>query len=398
MAKTVTAKPMPGYTWLGTQADDVINVFANPRAGLKWTDALAGNDTMNGSIYADGLYGNLGNDKLYGNAGNDILAGGAGNDLLDGGSGTDTAYYALDTKAVTVDLMITGAQNTGGSGFDTLISIENLTGSYYNDTLKGDNNANFIQTVAGNDIVDARGGDDLVWDSNGNDTIALGDGNDRLSWAGGSDKIDGGAGTDTMDFSNWYQELKVDLAVSTAQVVSSTGTINTTETITNVENLIGGNYNNVLLGNDSDNSFVCSENATIFTGMQTPNAFTNDTLDGRGGNDTLNGGGGNDTLTGGLGADTFVFNNLSFGQNDTITDFNAAEGDKISLHAMTWGQAFACTYSDSSTFSGVKGEFHVIGTDPAHQTVEIDVTGDGVADNVITVSSLTMLTQSDFLL
>ena len=39
----------------------------------------------------------------------------------------------------------------------------------------------------------------------------------------------------------------------------------------------------------------------------------------------LYGGSGNDTLTGGAGADTFY---ATFGQ-DTITDFNAAEGDTV---------------------------------------------------------------------
>ena len=54
-----------------------------------------------------------------------------------------------------------------------------------------------------------------------------------------------------------------------------------------------------------------------------------DDLRGGEGNDILFGGKGTDTLTGGSGSDVFQFT-LSSG-NDTITDFNISEGDKIQL-------------------------------------------------------------------
>lgn len=57
----------------------------------------------------------------------------------------------------------------------------------------------------------------------------------------------------------------------------------------------------------------------------------NDVLSGGNGNDLLFGQGGDDMLSGGAGADTFVFSMRTDNGNDTITDFNAAEGDRIML-------------------------------------------------------------------
>jgi Ca2+-binding RTX toxin-like protein len=54
-----------------------------------------------------------------------------------------------------------------------------------------------------------------------------------------------------------------------------------------------------------------------------------DNLNGTSGNDILVGGPGDDILTGGAGADTFVLQQS--GGADTITDFNAAEGDALKV-------------------------------------------------------------------
>ena len=83
-------------------------------------DRLGFNDTLTGDANAN---------VLIGGAGNDTLDGGAGNDTLDGGAGTDTASLRSAAAAVTVSLAVAGAQDTGGAGIDTLIGIENLTGS-----------------------------------------------------------------------------------------------------------------------------------------------------------------------------------------------------------------------------------------------------------------------------
>lgn len=116
-----------------------------------------GNDTY---VSIENAIGSSYNDSLLGNNGANILEGSGGNDTVNGGNGSDTASYASASAGVTVDLGIVGAQNTGGAGFDTLISIENLTGSSFNDRLIGNSGVNTIQGGNGLDVVTLGGGDD----------------------------------------------------------------------------------------------------------------------------------------------------------------------------------------------------------------------------------------------
>lgn len=155
--------------------------LANAPIGIIKTGTI-GIDVLNGTMYDDTLSGLAGNDTLLGGLGNDTLNGGKGNDTLNGGGGIDTASYANATSAVQADLGITGVQNTGTEGRDQLISIENLTGSAFNDILSGNGVANVLS-----------GG-------NGNDTLSGKGGNDILAGGAGNDTLNGGAGTDTFLF------------------------------------------------------------------------------------------------------------------------------------------------------------------------------------------------------
>jgi Ca2+-binding RTX toxin-like protein len=77
----------------------------------------------------------------------------------------DTASYSDATAAVKVDLSVAKAQNTGGSGSDTLTAIENLIGSAYNDTLTGNAGANRLNGGAGSDtLTGGAGADTFVFD------------------------------------------------------------------------------------------------------------------------------------------------------------------------------------------------------------------------------------------
>ncbi|QBF25767.1 retention module-containing protein [Pseudomonas tructae] len=185
-----------GSTLTGTGGDDTLL-------------AGAGNDTLNAGAGNDVLIGGDGNDFLYGGDGNDLLIGGAGNDLLDGGAGIDTASYASATGAVTVNLSTVGGQNTGGAGTDTLVAIENLIGSDYNDTLTGNNNANVLTGGLGNDTLNGAGGDDVLIGGPGNNTLTGGTGSDTFLYQQGNtghDVVtDFTPGTDRLDLSQLLQ-------------------------------------------------------------------------------------------------------------------------------------------------------------------------------------------------
>ena len=76
---------------------------------------------------------------------------------------------------MTVSLSILDtAQNTVGAGSDTLTSIENLTGSAFNDTLTGDDD-NVINGRAGNDTLNGGAGNDTLDGGTGTDTVSYAD-------------------------------------------------------------------------------------------------------------------------------------------------------------------------------------------------------------------------------
>ncbi|MDV3456863.1 M10 family metallopeptidase C-terminal domain-containing protein [Sphingomonas sp. HF-S4] len=129
-----------------------------------------GNDVVRGTGFVDTLVGNAGNDVLDGWLGNDTLSGGLGDDTLNGGEGLDTATYVNSTAGVNVDLRIAGAQDTGGEGVDTLISIEYLTGSNFGDTLRGNDAFNLL---IDNAVSGAAGQTDSLFGYGGNDSILV---------------------------------------------------------------------------------------------------------------------------------------------------------------------------------------------------------------------------------
>src|SRR5687768_4789232 len=104
-------------------------------AGPDRLPGTAGDDEIHGLGGNDVVRALEGADLLYGDSGDDFLVGGLGDDLIDGGAGGfDRAGYGNTIGGVTVDLRLQGvAQNTGSQGYDTLVGIEFLSGSNFND-------------------------------------------------------------------------------------------------------------------------------------------------------------------------------------------------------------------------------------------------------------------------
>ena len=64
----------------------------------------------------------------------DYIKGGPGNDTVTGGGGYDIASYLEAPSGVSVDLSVTGPQDTHADGFDTISGVESLTGSQQDDS------------------------------------------------------------------------------------------------------------------------------------------------------------------------------------------------------------------------------------------------------------------------
>jgi Ca2+-binding RTX toxin-like protein len=137
-----------------------------------------GNETITGRDGSDHLFGEAGNDTLLGGAADDFLIGGIGADTLGGGVGNDTADYAASAAGVTVNLQA-GTGAGGDAQGDALVSIENVTGSAFNDVIIGKANA-------WDNVFDGGAGDDTLTGGLGNDTFVyrLAQGSDTIPRTG----------------------------------------------------------------------------------------------------------------------------------------------------------------------------------------------------------------------
>ena len=258
-------------------------------------------DVLDGGAGDDVLSGGEGDDRLLGGAGDDVLEGGHGADILDGGVHSpalgegeewtgirgDTARYATSEAGVTIDLASSGPQSNGDAAGDTLIDIENVTGSMHDDTLSGNEDDNVLNALDGNNTVYGRGGDDVLIAGGGDDLLDGGTGEDALEGGAGNDVLRGGADMDILRGADGEDRLYGDDGDDT--LLGGIGN----------DRLEGGAGNDKLYGEEGD-----------------------DTLTGGAGSDLLDGGTGNDSLVGGEGVDTYSFTE-GFGR-DVITDSEGA--------------------------------------------------------------------------
>ncbi|AKS46335.1 Hemolysin-type calcium-binding repeat-containing protein [Octadecabacter temperatus] len=252
------------------------------------------------------------NDVFTGNSGNNVFTGGEGNDTLDGGVGNDTASYETAGSGVTVDLSIQGSQqSTGGAGDDTLINIERLIGSQYDDILFGNGSDNAIDGGDGDDIIlvsssttsfpvpgtnqfDGGAGNDII----GFSLTGVGQGN-----LGSNHEMSGGSGVDTFVFETYSSDYDVDLEGESFYTVSGTYIADLFE----FENISAGGGEDVLRGDNAVNDIDGNEG--------------DDTIEGRGGSDVLDGGG-NSAV-----GDTLSYSTSSSGVSVNMTTGAASGGD-----------------------------------------------------------------------
>lgn len=156
----------------------------------------AGNDTLtSGNGNNNSIDGESDDDTMTGGTGTDSIDLDTGNDTGNGAGGTDSASYLNHNAGVTVDLRVTGQQDTVGAGLDTLSNFEDLVGSNADDTLIGTDGQNTLVggqlgNDAGADTLIGNGGPDLLNGAPGNDKLVGGQGNDSLIGAeGGGDTV-----------------------------------------------------------------------------------------------------------------------------------------------------------------------------------------------------------------
>ncbi|MGV0027163.1 calcium-binding protein [Phormidesmis priestleyi] len=139
-------------------------------------------------------------------------------------------------------------------------------------------------------------GNDSLEGGSGNDALNGDAGNDLLTGDAGNDAIDGDSGNDTVLYQTSLTGVVVNLNSISYSSEASPGLLpftiaantaldgfGTTDTLLNIENMIGSGFADILIGSDT---------ANVIQGLA-----GNDFLVGNAGNDRLDGGGGNDTIS-----------------------------------------------------------------------------------------------------
>jgi beta-glucanase (GH16 family) len=208
----------------------------------------------------------------------------------------------------------TGGGSTGGGGGSTgggSTAPKNLVASDAGEMLQGG---------SGDDVLLGGAGKDVLRGAEGADSMSGGDSFDDMHGNQGADTLSGGAGED------W--------------VVGGRDS----------DRLSGDAGGDLIYGNLGADWLDGGDGADTIRGGQ-----DDDVLVGGAGDDWLSGDRGSDTLTGGAGAD--IFNSWGEAGLDRVTDFNAAEGDRVRLEA---GATYEVTQSGADTVITVTGGAQVV--------------------------------------
>lgn len=321
--------------------------------------------------------------------------------------GTDTFSVADFTSGCTIDLhagaysslAYTGLSLTSNIGIAFNCVIENATGGAGADIIYGTDGTNALAGGGGADQLFGNGGADALTGGAGNDALAGGAGNDTLSGGDGDDTLDGGAGDDVLTggdgsdsatYAASTAAVRVSLAITGAQATLGGGN----DTLSGIENLIGGSGADLLVGDAGANRLDGGNGADQITGGE--------------GADTLIGGGGRDILRGDAGADVFLFatvkdlSGTALSTADVILDFSHDAGDRIDLSALDANRKTAATneaftWLGTAAFGKHAGELHYA-VSGGVALLSGDTDGNGTADFAIRLDGVTTLVAADFVL
>ncbi|MEO9781512.1 MAG: M10 family metallopeptidase C-terminal domain-containing protein [Sedimentitalea sp.] len=302
----VTVEEINGDTFVTYGGDDA--VILNDVSLETWQYA-AGQQTL-GSSSGETINGTDGVDVIQAGAGNDTVNAAAGDDVVVGGDGDDRLEFS-DGDNIAL----------GGAGEDRIIGNGYAANLFYggadDDTLYGAELGDTLHGGSGDDVLFGREGDDMLYGGAGDDDFYGGD---------GIDFFDGGDGFDRLELQNEYPTsyspgLIVDMAKGYFGWKDNSYGI---ERFENIEYVVGGNGDDLMLGNDQDNR-----------------------LDGVSGDDISYGGAGNDTLTDGYG------NNEFYGEAGDDYIYSSSTGDD--LYDGGDGDDILVTRGGQDTFLGGAG-------------------------------------------
>ncbi|UAB79359.1 hypothetical protein INR77_06690 [Erythrobacter sp. SCSIO 43205] len=386
IAGTISDGGFAGFEIIGTGLDDTINLSGGPSEpavtieGSAPIFGLGGNDDITGSLSDDIIFGGAGNDILRSSSGLDQLHGGVGDDryfinhagqtlIENAGEGFETVIASVDVEiGDNIERLELQGNARIGIGGNTANEIFGTSG---NNELYGRGGNDVLHAGFGDDLLDGGAGDDLLIGLGGNNTLRGGDGNDVLRGNSGNDVIDGGSGVDTVDFSDGPFGVTVDLSITTAQNLGGAGT----DTLTNIENVIGTLADDTITGSDGAN--------VIF---------------GNGGFDTIDGGSNVDiaVFTGTLSQYTIVqFVDRTFGLEGpgglaqlSNIEFIRFDDQLFRLRpgigqSVNFNSADPATYQDA--MSAIRDfDGNALGGDGAWLRIgEADVNGDGDIDQIL---------------
>jgi Ca2+-binding RTX toxin-like protein len=269
-------------------------------------DVTLADCTITGTDYGEYLNGTEGDDVICGLGGNDTMVSSPGDDTYIGGEGIDGIVFAYTNvpNGVKADLR-TGIAT--GHGTDTLDGVENLFGTPYRDTLRGDSQtySNPDSAITGNLLVGNGRGDVIGGRGGGYDVLDGGPGNDTLIPGPGDDFAAGDNGIDTISFKLSTGPVTVNMDPPFGDPPMATG--QGTDSLYG-ENIIGSPYDDTITGgaegfgtnfHDANVVWGLAGNDTLSGG-----ASGNDKLFGQAGNDALDGGTETDRCDGGPDSDT----------------------------------------------------------------------------------------------